>query len=105
MKKAEPMKQRFIAAALILFTGTVLLYGNAAAFNQKDLETLQQTQSCPNCDLSGVYLPGTNLTDANLNRASLLSTNLTGANLTGANLSYTIRTDGTPPAKQGYLRF
>lgn len=58
---------------------------------QGNITTLQQTKSCPQCDLSGANLirmdlSGANLEGANLSRAKLNLTNLTGANLRGADL-------------------
>lgn len=58
---------------------------------QRNIATLQQTKSCPQCDLSGadlnrMDLSGANLEGANLSRAKLNLANLTGANLRHADL-------------------
>ncbi|MGA2224077.1 MAG: pentapeptide repeat-containing protein [Syntrophobacteraceae bacterium] len=77
----------------------VLLMGNAGyAFDPNDLYTLQTTNMCPRCDLSGADLTGlagqvtdlqmSNLSGANLNGVNLSNTDIDGANLSGANLSY-----------------
>jgi uncharacterized protein YjbI with pentapeptide repeats len=74
-----------------------------------DLDTLNKTNRCAGCDLTGVVLikaklvgailknadlSGADLTGANLTRANLTGANLTGANLTGANL-YWAKLSGT----------
>lgn len=58
---------------------------------QKNINTLQMTKSCPQCDLSGadlnrMDLSGANLEGANLSRAKLNLANLSGANLRKADL-------------------
>ncbi len=58
---------------------------------QKNISLLQETKSCPQCNLSGANLnrldlSGANLEGANLSRAKLYLTNLSGANLRNADL-------------------
>ncbi len=76
----------------------VLLMGNVGyGFNQDDLYSLQTTNLCPRCDLSGADLSGitlkstdvnaANLSGADLSAANLSNTDVDGANLSGANLS------------------
>ncbi|MDS3861887.1 pentapeptide repeat-containing protein [Thermosynechococcaceae cyanobacterium BACA0444] len=62
------------------------------AAKPEDLQQLNRTGNCPNCDLSYANLNGRNfkgadLQGANLNAATLRGANLTGANLTGATLT------------------
>jgi len=61
---------------------------------RKNFQQLMETNSCPNCDLSGVVLnrvdlSGANLEGANLAGAKLYLANLTGTNLKNANLQGT----------------
>ena len=61
------------------------------AFSEADLDKLQATESCTDCDLSKANLVravllGSNLRDTNFSGANLRSADLTGANLIGANL-------------------
>jgi len=58
----------------------------ASSFDTSDLERLQQTNSCQNCDLKEANLAGATLIGANLEGANLQGANLQGANLQGANL-------------------
>ncbi|MEM8640210.1 MAG: pentapeptide repeat-containing protein [Cyanobacteria bacterium P01_G01_bin.54] len=60
----------------------------AWAASPAHLQRLQNTNQCPNCDLSGA-----DLTDANLFGANLINANLSGAILTGANLGSANLTD------------
>lgn len=58
---------------------------------QKNITVLQESKSCPQCDLSGANLirmdlSGANLEGANLSRAKLNLADLTGANLRFADL-------------------
>ncbi len=61
---------------------------------QKNFQQLMETNSCPNCDLSGAVLnrfdlSGANLEGANLAGAKLYLADLTGVNLQNANLQGT----------------
>ncbi len=61
---------------------------------QGNISILQETKSCPQCDLSGadlnrMDLSGANLEGANLSRAQLYLANLSGANLRDADLRET----------------
>lgn len=58
----------------------------ASSFDTKDLERLQQTNSCQNCNLKEANLAGAALIGANLEGANLQGANLEGANLENANL-------------------
>ncbi|MFP4236809.1 MAG: pentapeptide repeat-containing protein [Desulfonatronovibrio sp.] len=79
----------------------LLTGGQAAAFNEDDLDRLLEHNECPECDLSGAQLnftrlawadlikadlSGANLTRTDLSRALLIGTRLSGANLTRASL-------------------
>lgn len=79
---------RIILCALVLSFSF-----HAYAYKQQDLTRLQQTCSCPGCDLSGVNLPNFILGDAktlNVNAArqqnGFIVCNLKGANFNNANL-------------------
>ncbi len=66
--------------------------GYAHAFEAEDLEKLEETGRCIECDLFGAELIGANLTEvdlsgADLNRASLIGADLSGAKLSGADLA------------------
>ena len=77
------------------------------AFEQKDMEKLFETRTCPGCDLIGAYLIGAylssanligaNLSGADLSLADLSLANLSGANLSGTNLSGAILCKTTMP--------
>ena len=56
----------------------------ASSFDTNDLERLQQTNSCENCDLKEVNLAGANLEGANLQGANLENANMSDAKLSGA---------------------
>jgi Pentapeptide repeats (8 copies) len=56
------------------------------AANSDHIRRLLDTNTCPNCDLSGANLSGANLSGANLTNANLRSANLSNANLSGADL-------------------
>jgi uncharacterized protein YjbI with pentapeptide repeats len=63
----------------------------AWAFNEAQLQQLQETKQCNGCDLSeanlaDLDLEGAQLIGANLNAANLVNTNLRGANLTRASI-------------------
>lgn len=68
----------------------VLLPAHGA--DEADLQRLELTGACPDCDLSGAdlqssHLIGADLRGANLQGANLAASNLEGADLTGANLT------------------
>ena len=76
--------QLFAALALatpLIFTSTV----NAG--NSQDLQKLNLTRECVQCDLSGVNLRGAHLIGADLRGANLSGANLEGVNLEGADLT------------------
>ena len=56
------------------------------AFEQKDMEKLFETRTCPGCDLIGAYLIGAYLSSANLSGANLSGADLSGATLQEATL-------------------
>lgn len=64
---------------------TILLFASrgAFAFDQQDLQRLQQSDACEGCDLSDVEWPGWRLT----------SLDLVGSNLSGADLRAAVLTD------------
>ncbi len=67
--------------------------GTAYAFDQGDLDELNLTNQCRECnlsdaDLSGWALSKADLSDAQLSGANLAHTDLSGANLSRADLSY-----------------
>jgi hypothetical protein len=72
----------------ICFAAAVLLLGSTEgyAFDAENLETLESTGTCPNCDLQGANLQNANLPYANLPYANLLGANLEGTDLRSANL-------------------
>jgi uncharacterized protein YjbI with pentapeptide repeats len=72
----------FVLTLIFTLAGT----NKASSFDQSDLERLQQTNSCQNCNLKGVNLAGATLMGANLEGANLQGANLEGANLENANL-------------------
>lgn len=76
------MKYTFLIA-IGLFT-TLSLAVPVFAYNAYHLKQLLDTNSCPNCDLSGANLAGANLRGANLRGANLSGANLVGADLTNA---------------------
>lgn len=77
-----------------LLAQTVLLAASNSSLRpeiQENIRLLQETKSCPACDLSGAMLhrmklAGANLEAANLAGAQLNLADLSGANLQGANL-------------------
>ena len=69
-------------AAAVLLLGSTEGY----AFDAEDLENLQSTGSCPNCDLRDANLWIADLEKADLRGADLRRTDLYGANLQGAKL-------------------
>lgn len=71
---------------VLTLTFTLSWAKKASSFDTKDLERLQQTNSCQNCNLKGVNLAGAALMGANLEGANLQGANLEGANLENANL-------------------
>ena len=75
-------------AAALLFCSLCLTASprHAAAYNEKDLETLKTTNRCVECDLSGADLRRAKLAGALLERANLSRANLEKADLEGANL-------------------
>jgi len=66
-------------------------------FNTTDIQKVNSTNKCENCDLSnanlsnvdmyGVNLSGANLSGANLSKSAFEDADLRGANLKGANIS------------------
>jgi len=80
-----------------------LLATPSHAFDQDDLDTLNNTGSCTGaaaangtyCDLSNADLTGADLSYAGLEDADLSNSNLTGADLTGVIYCNTTWTDGT----------
>ena len=56
-------------------------------YNPEDLEKLQNSKTCPRCDLSAANFYKTDLQEINLSGAVLHFTNLRRANLGGADLS------------------
>jgi uncharacterized protein YjbI with pentapeptide repeats len=77
----------FVLTLIFTLAGT----NKASSFDQSDLERLQQTNSCQNCNLKGVNLAGATLMGANLEGANLQGvskpTILASANLKNADLS------------------
>lgn len=59
----------------------------AIAANQNDISHLTETNTCFECDLSGIDLKSANLKSADLSRANLSGSELTQANLKSANLT------------------
>ncbi|OYQ63432.1 hypothetical protein B9G53_17055 [Pseudanabaena sp. SR411] len=76
-------------AILGVVTTFVIPASAAVRFEQADLERLQRTKNCVNCQLRGADLSGMDLSGANLSGSQLFEVNLERANLTKANLSYT----------------
>ncbi|HEY9829489.1 MAG TPA: pentapeptide repeat-containing protein [Stenomitos sp.] len=71
---------------VLTLTFTLTWTKKASSFDSRDLERLQQTNSCQNCNLKKVNLAGAALMGANLEGANLEGANLQGANLENANL-------------------
>ena len=80
-----------MSSALII-AGFSSAYANAISEQvQQNIDTLMQTNGCPECNLQGadlnrMELSGADLSGADLSGATFFLTNLSGANLTGANL-------------------
>jgi len=73
--------------ALIVLTVVVLLFVSiGSAFNRADLQRLEATGGCVECDLSGAVLIHMNLGGADLSGSDLTGANLTDAWLAGASL-------------------
>jgi hypothetical protein len=86
------MKRMITVSLCALFTLLCLSPWKAGAYLIDDLNNLFDTNSCTNCDLSGVFLggmplPNINVSEANLTGAVLATTNLSGSNFSGANLT------------------
>ncbi|PID75667.1 MAG: hypothetical protein CSB23_02770 [Deltaproteobacteria bacterium] len=64
----------------------------AVDIREKNKQTLFDTGSCYNCDLSGLDLSERNLKEADLEKANLSNCNLQGTNLKGANLKGAVLT-------------
>lgn len=85
------MRKRLFVLVAITELGVLLSSVPARAFNQDDLNILQQTGICAGCNLieanlSGAILEGTDLSGAYLFDAILRGTDLRGASLSGARL-------------------
>lgn len=88
------LAMRVCAFAAFMVAGTTPV---AHAFKQEDIDRLEKTNTCIECDLSGISwigarltgadLYGANLSGANFGTAELSKANLTSANLIGTNLS------------------
>jgi hypothetical protein len=91
MRRCTMKKLFMVMVCMVLFLGMFQLPavfgGEAFTFNLADVERLKATSECPNCNLRGANLSGTNLNKANLSGANLIMANLNKANLSGANLS------------------
>ena len=87
--------KRIAVIVMALVASVGLAFATASAFNPADLQHLETTGSCVDCDLSGAVLihwklRGADLAGANLAGANLTDTYLAGANLMGANLANAI---------------
>lgn len=77
---------------MVLIVGSFMFMPcDTLAFNVQDMQKLNTTNKCSNCDLSkanfaGVDLYGANLSGANLSGADLKGTLFNDADLRGANL-------------------
>jgi uncharacterized protein YjbI with pentapeptide repeats len=94
VKRRSSMK-RIAVIVLALIASVGLGFATASALNPADLQHLETTGSCVDCDLSGALLihwklRGADLAGANLMGANLTDTYLAGANLMGANLANAI---------------
>ena len=70
-----------------LVTITTVMSTNVYAENLTHKRQLNDTLTCPNCDLSQANLNGRDLGEADLSGANLRYADLSKANLNGANLS------------------
>ena len=68
----------------------ILFAGSASAFDPDDLEKLNETDSCSECNLTGA-----NLRNANLSGADLTNANISGAMMNDVILCNTIMPDGS----------
>jgi hypothetical protein len=74
----------FLVVVMVVFFQAVnVVYG----FSDEDLRKAKKTGECPNCDLAGAYLAGSNLHEANLSCADLSNASVSRADLTNTNLS------------------
>jgi|APTNR8051073442_1049403.scaffolds.fasta_scaffold17185_2 uncharacterized protein YjbI with pentapeptide repeats len=67
--------------------GTMLMAGPAAALDEQDLQRLQQSGDCQDCDFSGGELAGARLTDSRLMGSNFEGADLRGAAFVGVDLS------------------
>ncbi len=76
------MNKRILLTLPFLFFAAKLY-----SHNSENLEKLQNTGACANCDLSGANFYEADLQEVNLNGAILHHANLRRSNLSGADLS------------------
>ena len=85
------MRNATVVMMVLIIGSFMVMPSGVFAFNPKDLQKLNTTNNCGNCDLSqanlaGIDLYGANLKGANLSGANLKGTLFNDADLTGANL-------------------
>ncbi|PWW04187.1 pentapeptide repeat protein [Hoeflea marina] len=82
------------SAASLAAAAMLALSGSAHAFVQADLDKLETTGSCVDCDLSGAMLTGKVKPQADLSGANLTDAFFEEEDLTGVKLCNTIMADG-----------
>ena len=85
------MGKTAVLLVVLVIGSFMFLPGDGLSFNPQDMQKLNSTNNCKNCDLSkanfaGIDLYGANLSGANLSGANLKGTLFNDADLTGANL-------------------
>ncbi|WP_052128968.1 pentapeptide repeat-containing protein [Neosynechococcus sphagnicola] len=86
--------EQFVNRSLVVLRTMLIILGAIAVgalpgrtFNPKDLQRLQSSKTCPDCDLRQVILVGSDLSRANLTGSNLADATITRVNLEAANLS------------------
>ncbi len=85
------MGRMTIILAVLIIGSIICLPSGALSFNPQDMQKLNSTNKCKNCDLSkanlaGIDFYGANLSGANLSGADLKGALFNDADLRGANL-------------------
>ncbi|HOW55463.1 MAG TPA: pentapeptide repeat-containing protein [Syntrophorhabdaceae bacterium] len=85
------MRKTAVLLMVLIIGSFMFLPGDGLSFNPQDMQKLNTTNKCNNCDLSkanlaGIDLYGANLAGANLSGANLKGTIFGDADLNGANL-------------------
>ena len=84
--------KNLLLSSVVSLCITVPAYANNIQFNQNDLQTFNETNTCINCDLTTASLEGNhsqaNLTGTNLQNANGNNMNLSQSNLQNTNFTY-----------------